>query len=855
MSVTLTRPTLPGYVKPIVAPKSTTSSRATVNKVSESSRASSKTVNLAAQDAPLRIIYGNDVLGGLIANVLYHNAKWCIQSVWGEGEIDSIQSVQFSNEPVSSGSILTHYTGASTQTVNSALVAAFAAQSLSYSDSLPGIAYSVIQFSPSAVSSFPNITATVKGLKVFDPRSSLWTYSTNPALQLADFLTNPVYGRGESVIWSSVAIAADYCDELIGGVKRRECGVSFSTKTDSADIVETLRTYAGVWLIKRSEGYAFGIDRPSSVVRSFDHALGQIESLERIRRRPYYDAPTRVQVRYTNTTTLPWIEETVKAELPGIPESQHRDSIINLPGIQNRAQAQREAIERLNKLALLDLTCEMIVADENLDLEYGDVIAVTHPIGFSAKEFRIVGISILEAGQYLLSLEEYSSTAYSDIVQEDDGPINTILPLPSEPIPPSGLLIDEEVFQLLDGSYSSRFRVSWTAPEFPFIAQYRITLSSGGKVVFSGTAPANAVTWASPAVQEDVSYQIDIQTISLTSAVSDAISGNKIALGKFLIPSDVPSLIGFEVGGEVRLSWTPAIDRDTLRYEVRYGAVGVSWNDAKVIDTVDALRLVTKDVPAGDWDFLVKAIDSVFQESTNPARRTITVTVDANSFLVDTAEFESPITSGMLEYKLGRLDSNRYFVTEDNSTIGSKLSGSLSSYTKPLSAYNSIASSYQTESYDFGLLLSGNWSSELSHFVIDGSSSPRMELSTNGVDWNQYAEMVAKANGRFVRLKVTSVSGSSIRVKLPVASVRIDAIPREETGTATSLASGPKRIYLDANFLLAKSIQITPSGTTAVNCVWDNVTLGGSSDYFDVYCFNAAGTQVAKEFFWTFNGV
>ena len=94
-------------------------------------------------------------------------------------------------------------------------------------------------------------------------------------------------------------------------------------------------------------------------------------------------------------------------------------------------------------------------------------------------------------------------------------------------------------------------------------------------------------------MQEGQGYQLDIITVSRTAASSDAASSNITAQGKQLAPGNVPSLTGFEVGGEVRLSWEPAVDIDIWRYEVRYGLTSDAWDDATLIVRVDSLRLVT----------------------------------------------------------------------------------------------------------------------------------------------------------------------------------------------------------------------------------------------------------------------
>ncbi|WP_341650032.1 hypothetical protein [Thauera humireducens] len=517
--------------------------------------------------------------------------------------------------------------------------------------------------------------------------------------------------------------------------------------------------------------------------------------------------------------------------------------------MHSASQAAREAVERLNKLTLSDLSFDIDVFDEALALEVGDVVAVTHPIGLAAKQMRVTGITG-EDGRYRLSLSEYDPAAYSDAVTSDPSSPDTSLPDPGEPTPVAGLSLTEEVFQQQDGTYSSRIRATWAAPAFPFVDHYRINVIQAGEVVQTGTAPASALTWASPAIQEGVSYQVDVLTVSRTAAVSSAASGTLPSLGKQLPPGNVPSITGFEVGGEVRLSWAPAADIDIWRYEVRYGLTTDAWDDARLIDRADTLRLVTRDVPAGTWDFMCKAIDSVGNFSPVEARRTITVTLDNNAFLVDSYEFDAPTVAGLAEFALGRLDDRRRWVTEDGSTVASKFTAALSTYSQPMAAYNTTASAWTSETEDFGLSLSGNWRAEAVATSIVGAHDEYIDIGPDGTSWTPYP-MAAKTTGRFARMRIEAAAGEVVYVEIPGASVRVDAVPRQEDGEGTSLSSGGKTITLANDYAAVKSITITPLGTASRSASVDAIVVGDPTS-FDVYLFDSAtGNQVAGGFRWT----
>lgn len=75
----------------------------------------------------------------------------------------------------------------------------------------------------------PEVTALIKGKKVYDPRTTTTAWSDNPALIVRDFLTNNVYGLAEAtanIDDTLVSTAANVCEETI-----------YPFLTDAVDIV------------------------------------------------------------------------------------------------------------------------------------------------------------------------------------------------------------------------------------------------------------------------------------------------------------------------------------------------------------------------------------------------------------------------------------------------------------------------------------------------------------------------------------------------------------------------------------------------------------------------------------------
>jgi hypothetical protein len=93
----------------------------------------------------------------------------------------------------------------------------------------------------------PSITCTIRGKKVYDPRTTSTAWSDNPALCIRDYLTSD-YGLGEesSGIDDTLIVSeANICDQMVDGSKRYTCNGAFVTSVTPADILSDILTSLG----------------------------------------------------------------------------------------------------------------------------------------------------------------------------------------------------------------------------------------------------------------------------------------------------------------------------------------------------------------------------------------------------------------------------------------------------------------------------------------------------------------------------------------------------------------------------------------------------------------------------------
>lgn len=408
----------------------------------------------AGAQSLIPLTYGVDRQSALILNVVPKAGDantLLVQCLWGHA-LHAVDELRLNDAVLPTGSTVTTYTGSQT-TVDPDLDDAFTALAVGYTDTLAGFAYSVVAIPTRQFNGQLNISARLYGRRVYDPRKdstaggsgahrlatpATWEWSDNPSLCLADWLYSTVYGAGEAVLWSSVPAAANANDSLIGSPAEthRLVGVTFGRDGATAAAVgETLRAYAGCWLVPGGAGVRLLPDADAAPAATYHHDDGDIAAIDGLVLRDLGNAPTVVEVMYTDTTQVPWREASAIASLPGAGSTlPWRMSTVNLPGVQRYSQALREATERLNKLNLRDLSFSVEVFDIGIAHEIGDILEVSHPVGLVDKAVRVTDVQMVGPGRWRLQVTEHDPVVYSTDVATAPSVPDTPRDLPAGPL-------------------------------------------------------------------------------------------------------------------------------------------------------------------------------------------------------------------------------------------------------------------------------------------------------------------------------------------------------------------------------------------------------------------------------------
>lgn len=789
------------------------------------SDAAARQINVGAHGQVLPIIYGRDTIGGMLAgwvvsgNVLYVRMLWC------HGECEQIVGVTINGESDPNGVTRTDYLGTTTQGVDPWLQAAYAARGITYTDTLPGVCYSVLRASASALDAFPEAQADIKGRKVRSTAGGARAWSDCPAYCVADFREDAVFGMGGSINWADVATVAAANNATVGGVARRTINLSMLEQRYVEEWLDVLCEYAGAW--KTDEGGVLRIAPrylAGSPVMTFDTSNIEAGSLK-LSKPGTRDIPTVILVSYTNTTLTPPGDDLVPVYAAGVEDgtTDWRETPLPLPGVNSAAQAYREGVEFLNAATLSDLKCQFDAFDIALKLQLGDPISVTHPIGLTAKAFWITDLVATGPGRYRISGTEYDAAIASNAVVSSPSTPDSGLPVAGTPPTLTGLSASEEIYRTGDGLISSRLRASWTDPAWPNTLHVLVEIRDGPTLVHSGTAWS--ASYVSPALQEGKTYTIAATLVSRAGVAGTAAQTDVAMVGKVgTLPGNVPSFSATEAGGKVYARWSAATDLDTLDYELRYGAVGVSWDSATYVQRIAALAYTIEGVPPGTWDFLVKARDSYKQYSATEAEQTVTVTLDSTAAQLGSKTFSSPTLVQMTAYTVAGLP---YWTTDNAETWGYGYTGanwnsdSLGSnvWCVPTS---STGSSWTSEAWDLGTTTAATIVTNLAPTAHSGSAAVKIGYSTDGSTYAWITGASAKLVARYIKVRASIGSGNAMTIVGPITATATGVL-RRESGSVTSSASTGALVQLAGLYAQAKSIQLTAQASAAMQPVYDRV--------------------------------
>lgn len=528
--------------------------------------------------------------------------------------------------------------GTSTQAADSDLVSNVSGWTGNHR--LRGIAYLYVKLTYDA-DAFPNgvpeVSAVIKGKKVYDPRTTTTVWSDNPALCIRDYLASTGYGLGEAsanIDDTTFTAAANICDQTNtdAGTTRYTMNGAFTTGSTPVDFLQdaitsmgaTLWYNQGAWKVKAAAWTAASVNFDENDLRS------GISLATRNSRRDNFNnvnGTFRGDESNWQVTDFPPVTNAAFVTADG---GQESSLDLDLTFTDNSIEARRIArivLERNRQ----QLTVEASFGLRAFQVQTGDNITLTNTrLGWTNKEFEVMSWNFASVDEYDLQvnmvLREISSSVFDEV---DDGIVyerdNTTLLSPFT-VPNLGINISTELRRvkgktlgvlLLDINNTSTL-IDTAEVQFRKTGETDFT-SLGTLGSFVGTERVEHVG------VEDGFYDIRARATN-----SLGVHGDFNTVSNYYVetitapPADVTNFDGNVVGSNLFLTWTPVTDLDLAHYIIRYSHLtsGAVYSEAENIAQVPVGSSNLSIQSAGVGTYFIKAVDettSGANESDNPA--------------------------------------------------------------------------------------------------------------------------------------------------------------------------------------------------------------------------------------------
>ena len=889
-------------------------------------------VNKQSNDANIPVIYGERLTGGtrvFMETSGTDNTYLYMAIVMAEGEINDITEIRVDDKIVTFASSFSdgtavevdsgdanfykdseslirvepHY-GTDGQSASSLLSTL---SSWGSNHKLSGLCYLAIRlkWNQDAFAGLPKIQAKIQGKKVKTYNASLVeqspTYSTNPSWCLLDYLTNTRYGKGlttSEIDLQSFYDASQVCETQVTPYSGGSDINIFDTNTaldTSRNILTNVRE-----LIKGCRGYlpysagkyslVIETTGTASITLTEDDIIGGYSLTTPDKNEKYnrvivgFVDPDRnyqvneVQWPPISDSGLPSADQhaTMKADDGGfLLEGRFSFSTITS---QYQAEEMAEVILRRSREAL---SLGITVSLDAYDLAIGDIVNITHSsLGFSAKPFRVLGITFNEDFTVGLSLVEHQDSHYTWATKtQATATPTTNLPNPFTIQPPASVTLSDELIEYNDGTVIVALDVSIGASPDSFIDYYQVEYKLSTDSDFIIYAQGSGLNHRVLNVIDQSTYDVRVKAVNSLGVSSTYVSAQRTIVGAIEPPSDVEDFACNIVGQEAHLSWTQIPDLDLAYYNLRFSEETdgtADWQNSVALVEKVSRPATSISVPARAGTYLLKAVDKLGNFSSNATAIISNVTGVANFNTITTQSehptFAGTLTNAVITDDAIELDSSELFDSAsgnfDDETSRFFDSGVANSdffasgnylfadvidigakHTARITASLTQTSDNPDDLFDNR---SGLFDSASSNFDGDtpANANAHIEVATSddNVTYTAFQNFViGDYTARYFKFRVVLISRDGASTpRVSAVTVTIDMPDRIFSGNDISSGAGTKTVtftnpYKTVNY----AVGITGQGmSTGDYFLVENKTING----FDVTFKNSSDTAISKTF-------
>lgn len=323
----------------------------------------------------------------------------------------------------------------------------------------------------------------------------------------------------------------------------------------------------------------------------------------------------------------------------------------------------------------------------------------------------------------------------------------------------------------------------------------------------------------------------------------------------FTVPViSAPLLSGSAIQNSALLSWVDPI----TTWEISYYLI---FRDSVEIGYTDGNFIVSSEIVAGTYEYTVKAVDIVGNESLESLTSILVLENPVDLVYVDSLNslLNGTLTNTIVNGDgiIGAIISETYQEHFDDNFWSTPQDQIDAGYPEWLSPTGSTGS--YRETFDF-LTVYDNITINVIYSKINlfGSTAvlTDIEYSTDNATWSTpvTGQAVLATTFRYARITwnfTNSDDNSLAYIYNMSVTINTQQILDSGSGTANSADASGTSIDFNRTFKEVNSITLTSNSTTASILVYDEV---GIND-FKVYAFNTAGTRINADFSWKARGI
>ena len=528
----------------------------------------------------------------------------------------------------------------------------------------------------------PNITAIVKGKKVYDPRTSTSAYSDNAALCLRDYITSN-YGLATEISEiddALVTTAANICDESVtlaglGTESRYTTNGAISTGSKPMETLDALLRCMGGTLWYAQGKFRMKAAAYITPTHSFDE-----DDLR---------SNVTIQTRHSRRDNFNIVRGTFRgsesnwqfSDFPAI----RSQSFVDADGGQESAMdlemglvSSSATAQRIAKIALFQnreqLTLTASFGLRAFAVQVGDVISFTNTrAGFSNKPFEVINWTFApgDDGNLVINmtLRETSSAVYDWNAEEAAFELNnTVLADPFD-VPPIGLAVSSE--PRVVNEHLTNVIVATTTSDAPErIDNVEIQFKKSSDTDFIGGGLGDLGKFEIIDVEDD-QYDVRARAINTFGIKGSFVTRSNITVDGLSDPPENVQDFSFNVtSAGIHLEWSPVADLDLSFYRIRYSPEETGATFANSTTAVDKVARPANGVtvPPRSGTYLIKAYDKSGNQSVSATSIVISAN-DLDVFANEQTQAEHTAFSGT---KTGcSVASSRLRITDPSSAPSS----------------------------------------------------------------------------------------------------------------------------------------------------------------------------------------